>query len=94
MAFEIIIQPSALKDIQESIDYYEDIQFDLGIRFENDLNAIFELLESTPHFQIRYDEVRCIPLNKFPFLIHYTIPAENSIIYVRAVLHTSRKPLF
>ena len=38
MAFDTIILPSAIKDIQQIIDYYDSVQFGLSENFYDELN--------------------------------------------------------
>ncbi|MCF8303256.1 MAG: type II toxin-antitoxin system RelE/ParE family toxin [Bacteroidales bacterium] len=92
MAYEIVIAPLALHDIQDAIDYYDKKQYGLGERFENSLHKELTKLERTPHFQLRYDKVHCLPMKKFPFMIHYTIDSNTRQVIIQAVFHTSLYP--
>jgi toxin ParE1/3/4 len=90
--FRVTISAAALGDIQEGIDYYNNQQSGLGNRFEDELNSVFELFESNPFFAIRYDNVHCVPLKIFPFMIHYTILESASEVRIHAVIHTHKNP--
>lgn len=90
--FVIILEPDALIDIQNAIEYYENEQSSLGIKFEQALNKLFLSLEKSPFYAIRYDEVQCVPMKKFPYMIHFTLNEPNLHIVVRAVFHTSLNP--
>lgn len=92
MAYLVIIDPRALRDVQEAIDYYEEQQPGLGEKFEQVLNRYFLKLEKSPVFQIRYDQVRCLPLKKYPYMIHFAVDEKNKSVTVYAVLHTARTP--
>ena len=92
MTFVVRIDPPALQDIQEAIDWYELQKDGLGERFYNNLEKSLKQLELNPYFQIRYSGIRCLSLLTFPFMIHYTIDQTNSIVIVRAVLNTSMNP--
>ena len=91
-AFKIKIEPEALLDIQEGIDWYNRQQSGLGRRFHTEIKASFKKLENYPFYQIRYDDVRCYVLQEFPYMIHYTVDEENKRIIVRAVFGTPRDP--
>jgi plasmid stabilization system protein ParE len=91
-AFKIKIEPEAHQDIQEAINWYNQQQSGLGRRFHTEVKASFKKLKIHPFFQVRYDNVHCFILNKFPYMVHYTIDEENKIIIVRAVFGTSRDP--
>jgi toxin ParE1/3/4 len=92
MAYALEIDLRAIRDIQEAINYYDEQQSGLGRKFENELNKHLLTLEKNPFFHVRYDDVHCLPLKKFPFMVHFTIDEENNRVTVRAVLHTSRDP--
>jgi toxin ParE1/3/4 len=89
MSYTILIDPRALQDIQDAVSYYDDQQVGLGVEFENELNDYFLVIEENPFFTIRYDNVRCLPLKKFPFMIHFEVNEEMKRVIVRAVFHTS-----
>ncbi|MCH6198638.1 type II toxin-antitoxin system RelE/ParE family toxin [Aquiflexum sp. LQ15W] len=92
MGFEVVIEPPALQDIQEAIDYYDSQSTGLGFEFEEELDHFFEVLENTQFFQVRYDETRCLPLKRFPYMIHYSVDEKNKLVIIRAIFNTSRNP--
>jgi mRNA-degrading endonuclease RelE of RelBE toxin-antitoxin system len=92
MLFSIAILPSALSDIQKAIDYYDEHQLGVSEKFESEVNQLFLALHKNPFYQLRYKTVHCLPLKKFPFMIHFTVDEKTSTIYVRAILHTSLNP--
>jgi len=92
MEFELLIQPSALDDIQEAIDYYDFQKDGLGEKFEEEVNSHLILISKAKFFQVRYDEVRCLPLKRFPYMIHFSVVEEKKLIIIRAVLNTHRNP--
>jgi toxin ParE1/3/4 len=73
MAYKLVIDPKAIHDIQQAIDYLDEKQSGLGKQFESSLNKHVLALNKHPFFRIRYDDVRCLPLNKFPYMIHFTV---------------------
>lgn len=92
MVYKIKIEASALDDIQEGIDWYNEQQSGLGRKFLSDVKASFNALKTNPFFQVRYDEVRCLPLKKYPYMIHFTIDQANKLVVVRAVFNTYLNP--
>ena len=92
MSFRILIGPGAVKDIQKSIDYYEERERDFGKQFEQELDEKISTLKINPFYQVRYDDVHCLPLHKFPHMIHYTIDIEKKLVFIRAVFHTALSP--
>jgi len=91
--YKIKISPEALSDIQEATDWYNKQMPNLGSRFQKNTKRQIELLKERPeHFSVRYQDVHCVLVKKFPFLIHFTINTEAHIVEVFAVFHTSRNP--
>lgn len=92
MKFTLVVDSRVIKDVQEAIDYYDEQQVGLGKQFEAVFNKHLLMLEKTPFFRIRYDDIRCLPMKKFPFMIHFSVDEVQNLIIVRAVFHTSRDP--
>ncbi len=92
MAFHILFEPEAIQDVQEGIDWYESVQEGLGVSFYEELNKSIDYLRENPYFRIRYDQVRCLPLKKFPFMIHFTVDEKNNSVVIRAVFNTFLSP--
>ena len=94
MVYKIVVDPKAIIDIQSAMNYYEKQQSGLGEKFLKVINKHFQALENKPFYRIRYDNVRCLPLKKFPYMVHFTISEEKQLVIIRAIFHTSRNPVF
>jgi toxin ParE1/3/4 len=92
MIFNVVIDPRAINDIQEAIYYYNERQKGLGNRFEEALNKQINLLEKKPYFQVRYDNIRCFPMQKFPFMVHFLLDEKAHQITILGVFHTAIDP--
>jgi toxin ParE1/3/4 len=92
MKFVIRIESEALQDIQSAIDWYEFQQEGLGKKFYATLENTFEMLKTNPFYQNRYSNIRCLPLHKFPFMVHFSIDEANDVVIIRAVFNTSLDP--
>ena len=92
MTYIVVLDPRAIQDLQDAINHYDKRQPGLGEKFEKTLNKYLITLQKSPFFQIRYDDVHCLPLKKFPYMVHFTVDDKNRLITVRAVFHTARTP--
>ena len=92
MAFKIKVEPEAMDDIQQGIDWYNKKQAGLGRKFLKEVKACFKSLKISPFFQIRYDDVRCLPLKKYSFMVHFTVHEADKLVIVRAVFNTYLDP--
>ena len=94
MGFEVKMEPLAINDVNEAIHWYNSQKTGLGEKFYNLLEASIENLKVNPYHQIRYEEnIRCLPLKKYPYMIHFNIDETEKLIKIIAILHTSRKPI-
>lgn len=72
MPFTIKIEQEAEHDIQQGIKWYNEQESGLGRSFHMAVKQHSEKLRINPFFQIRYDDIHCLPLKRFPYMIHYT----------------------
>lgn len=93
MGYHLKIDIDALGDIQETFEWYEMQLKGLGLRYKNQTKRQINSLKKAPHlFSIKYNEIRCRKIEKFPFLIHYEINEETKTVNIFAVFHSSRNP--
>ncbi|MCB0431353.1 MAG: type II toxin-antitoxin system RelE/ParE family toxin [Flavobacteriales bacterium] len=92
MSFKIKIEQDAHSDIQHAIDWYNQQQPGLGRKFHAQVKTSFSKLRTNPFFQIRYENIHCLPLKKFPFMVHFTIDEKGREVTVLAIFHTSLNP--
>lgn len=93
MAYNIDLDSNVILDLQKAIDYYDEQQLGLGKKFETAINKHFSALSKNPFYQVRYDGVHCLPVKKFPFMIHFTVDEDKHTVHISAVFHTSLNPL-
>ena len=92
MHYRIIISEKAENDIGLAMEYYNQQQLGLGKRFLSEVNHTISDIHKSPFYQIRYDDVRCLKVKKFPFMIHFRFHERENKIMVEAVVHTSLNP--
>jgi len=93
--FELKYNPQIYEDIQRTVDYYyrETGNDELGRRFTKTVKTtIKELNESALHYQIRYDDIRFLPIPPFSHIAHYRVDESKNIVMVEAIIHTSEDP--
>jgi hypothetical protein len=91
--YKVKIDTDAITDIQEATYWYNGQAKGLGTRFQKQVKLQINSLSINPNiYRIRYSEVRCMLIRKFPFLVHFTVDDATGIVEVLAVLHTSRNP--
>jgi mRNA-degrading endonuclease RelE of RelBE toxin-antitoxin system len=93
MNYNVKIEPQALADIQEVTDWYNQAKDGLGGRFQKTAIKQIDSLNKDPHiYAIRYKEIRCLLVKKFPYMVHFYINNQTNTVEVLAVISTSRNP--
>lgn len=78
-------------DLKDATDYYNSQQLGLGDKFFDKLQSKTEKIIANPlGYSIRYKNVRCAKIDRFPFMVHYI--DEPNLIVVIGIIHTSRSP--
>ena len=86
------MEEKARLDIQEAANYYEKQSKGLGRRFVNQIAETSSILKLKPHFQIKYDNVRCLKVRSFPYTLHFTIDEADGIVIIHAIIHSASDP--
>ncbi len=91
--YKVKVSPAALLDIQEITDWYNQQQAGLGKRFQKaTIKHINELNKDPQIYAIRYKEIRCVLVKKFPYMAHFYINDQSNTVEVLAVISTDRNP--
>lgn len=91
--FVIDIEPEAFDDIQKAVDYYNQKQDGLGKHFFNMVDQHFDFLKKNyTTCDVRYDNIRCMKVRKFPYAIHYQILEQQKTVSIKAVFCTYQNP--
>ena len=91
-SFKVRIRDTAFDDLQDAVDYYGTINPNLGERFFSIFENALEIIQMNPYFQVRFDDIRSLPLHKFPYSIYFDVDQKRSIINVYAVVHQAADP--
>lgn len=87
------IEPEAISDIQNITNWYNEAQEGLGKRFQDTVINQINSLKKNPHiYAVRYKEIRCMIVKKFPYMVHFYINEANNTSEVIAVISTFQNP--
>jgi plasmid stabilization system protein ParE len=93
MKYKVKIEPDALADLQDIANWYNEAQPKLGKRFRDTAIKQINSLSKHPQiYTIRYKEIRCMLVKKFPYMVHFFINEANNSVEVFAVISTFRNP--
>ena len=90
--YTIFVEDGAGNDVQDGIDYYDDKATGLGLKFKTAVDKEFSAISKNPFYQIRYNNVRCKQVKKFPYLIHFYVDEAVKTAYILAVISTHKDP--
>jgi hypothetical protein len=94
MPYTILVTPTAAEDIAVAIEYYNAVATDLGYRFADLVAEYFDRIAELPSGSaVRYRNVRCKPMKRFPFLITFTIDEASHSVNILRVFNTYQEPL-
>lgn len=91
--YQVVFSRLALDDIEQAVTYYNKQQKGLGKRFATQIQVALTAIKRNPFFaSIRYENVRCAQVPKFPFLVHYLIDETSATVTIAAVYSTYQQP--
>jgi plasmid stabilization system protein ParE len=82
----------AEEEVFAAVEYYEKANPVIANQFQNTIGAAVEKLKLHPYFQLRYNQTHCLPLKKFPYMLHYQIEEAKNLVYIIGCIHTSLDP--
>lgn len=95
MPYTILITPTAARDLDAAVEYYNLQAEDLGYRFADLVEQYLNRITLTPTASpIRYKNIRCKPLATFPYLILFTVDESAATVSVLRIFHTKQQPLW
>lgn len=83
------MHPHKWTDLEEAYEYYKNSPKTL-LKFDNELLSYYDTLEHNPYFQIRYKNVRALPLKHFPFIIFFTIDETKKRVDILSIFNTNK----
>ncbi len=91
--YRIKIDSVAISDIRDIARWYEEQKEGLGKRFQSIVKEQIDDLGNNPQiYAIRYKEIRCMLIRKFPFMVHFYINHQIYTVEILAVIGTDRNP--
>lgn len=92
--YRLKIDREALTDIREIAGWYEVQQAGLGNRFRDTVIDQIDYLKENPRlFAIRYHQIRCMIVRKFPYMVHFYIDEQTETVIILAVISSDRNPM-
>jgi plasmid stabilization system protein ParE len=91
--YKVQIEDSAKIDLAEILDYYSGLENEsIAYRFFDQFIECIANLKNHPQFQIRYKNIHCLPIIKFPYMIHFIVDNELLTCKVFGIISTHQDP--
>lgn len=88
MRYSIELTRNASSDLARAIEWENERSPQLGKRLTAQLERKFASLMVTPYLgSIRYENVRCTPIDIFQYLIHYVVDDTRKTVIILRILH-------
>jgi len=89
----VFFNQAAKEELLGARDYYDDLVFGLGKSFILEIENTINIIKRSPlAYPIIKQNIRKAVIMKFPYSILYII--EGDKIYLLAIMHQKRKPLY
>lgn len=89
----VFFHQAAKEELLGARDYYDDLVFGLGKSFILEIENTINIIKRSPlAYPIIKQNIRKAVIMKFPYSILYII--EGDKIYLLAIMHQKRKPLY
>lgn len=92
MAFKVVISKEAEIEVDDALQYYKRFSNQTAKSFQKQLNFCYKKLKENPFFQVRYLNVRGLPLSKYPYLLLFRISEEKKTVFILSVFCTHQNP--
>jgi hypothetical protein len=93
--YKIEFSPQALSDTEDAVNFYNQQLWGLGNKFISDLESTYKAIILNPFFaSVKYDNIRCAALKRFPFSVHFTLNEKEKTALVVSVFNTWKEPFW
>ena len=90
--YKIVADPLVKVDLIEARDFLNSRRKGFGKKFISEYESILKNLQTNPHYQLRYKNVRCLTMKKFKYMIHFKLDDLNKLVHIYSVLSTYQNP--
>jgi plasmid stabilization system protein ParE len=94
MTFKVIAEAEAKQDWNEAVDWYEERESGVGLRFDDTIRTFLQTLSRQPErfpFATRLTRKARIP-GPWPYSVYFIINSEFREVKVLAIWHGARNP--
>jgi hypothetical protein len=90
--WKVKFNPKSISEMEEALAYFQNLSPSTANRFFLEIKKAASTLSKNPNYQVRYKNVRCFPLKRFPFMIHFELEENEKLVKILGCIHTSLNP--
>jgi plasmid stabilization system protein ParE len=93
MIYKIIVSPTALKNIENAVEYYvKQASKKVALDFLNDYKQTYKALQKNPFYQFHDNNYRFLPFKKFKYIAFFIVDEPSKTVFINAVFSTYQNP--
>lgn len=92
MEYKIKVSKLATRNIDDAIGYYKKVSSSSAKNFKKRILEGYKFLKLNPFFVIKYNNVRALPVKKFPYILFFDVDEDNKIVSILSVFCTHQNP--
>jgi hypothetical protein len=93
MAYNIIVSPIALKNIDNAVEYYiEQASKKVALVFLDDYQKVYKALQKNPFYQFQDSNYKYLPFKKFLYIAFFIVDEPTKTVFLNAVFNTHQNP--
>lgn len=93
MAYKLFKSPQVDIDLENAYEYYFNLDStEVLVNFDNAIEDCYQALELNPFYQVRYKNVRALPVKRFPYIILFTVDEANLRVDILSIFQTKQHP--
>jgi ParE toxin of type II toxin-antitoxin system, parDE len=92
MDFKVVNAPNVKKEISDEVVYIKSENKLAAKKLVLKIQEAYNQLKLMPFYQIRYNDVRCLPINGFAYMLHFIVDEKKKTVKILAFLSTHKDP--
>lgn len=92
MEFEILILQRAQIELEQAYEYYAKISQSVLNSFDNQLEEAYRSLETNPFFEVKYKNMRTLPLKSYPYMLFFIVSESEKLVRIYSIFNTYQNP--